>query len=137
MERERIINIGPVCRFGPGGEYDTSWPAGDELVESADWANSYDKPKNALTRLLDVLAGLTEILRGPSRSIEITGPIEIDEVPNQRWLFADDWRAGAAVKHKPNHRIRAHRTVAKKRTFFIPAEGRTLFDADFKSAKTA
>jgi hypothetical protein len=136
------------------------------------------QPKNAIGRLLDVIAGMTDVIRG-GRYVEVTGPIDIGDgvtttqenksyesderragvrrgayaaagpvaehnrgVSDQPGLFADDWRAGAAVKHKPNNRIRTHRTTAKKRACvgsavsFDQGQG-TLFELDFKGAKTA
>jgi hypothetical protein len=136
------------------------------------------QPKNAIGRLLDVIAGMTDVLRGGNRCVEVTGPIDISDcvttqenksyesdergagirrgayaaagpvakhncgLSDQPGLFADDWRIGAAAKHKPNNRIRAHRTTAKKRTCvgttvsFDESQG-TLFELDFKGAKTA
>jgi hypothetical protein len=161
MERERITQIGPVCRFGPGGDYATTWPV--------DWEEPANQPKTVFGRLLNVLVGMIESLRGDG-GYEIDGPTDVGEsleiieqgmtsyvsksrriadtpagsaIKHNRWicdqpgLFADDWRAGAAGKHKQNHGIRAHRAAAKKGACFAPAEGRTLFDADSKSAKTA
>jgi hypothetical protein len=184
MECEKIINIGPICRFGPGGEYVTNWPffadatkgrsARGELacpelacgelvepvegVESVEWEDPTSPPQGVLTKLLNMLAGMIEALRGnmseqgmfyyvskdrsieqPRRTYASAGSV----IKHNRWLcdqpglFADDWRAGANVKHKPNHGIRARRATAKKGTCFTPAEGLTLFDADSKSAKTA
>ena len=160
-----IERIGPVCRFGPGGDYESVWPG--------DWMEQATQPKNAIGRLLDVIAGMTDVLRGGERCVEVTGPIDIEQenksyesdergtgnrrgayaaassvaehncgLSDQPGLFADDWRAGAAVKHKPNNRIRAHRTTAKKRASVGSAvsfdEGQgTLFELDFKGAKTA
>jgi len=164
-----IERIGPVCRFGPGGDYESVWPG--------EWMEQATQPKNAIGRLLDVIAGMTDVIRG-GRYVEVTGPIDISDgvttqenksyesderragirrgayaaagsvaehncgVSDQPGLFADDWRAGAAVKHKPNNRIRAHRTTAKKRASVGSAvpfdEGQgTLFELDFKGAKTA
>jgi hypothetical protein len=150
MEREKIINIGPICRFGPGGEYVTNWPL--------EWEDPTSRPQGLFTKLLNMFVGMIEALRGnmseqgipyyvskgrsiepPRRTYAAAGTV----IKHNRWicdqpgLFADDWRAGAAVKHKPKHIIRAHRAAGKKGTCFAPAEGRTLFDADFKSAKTA
>ena len=162
-----IERIGPVCRFGPGGDYESVWPG--------EWMEQATQPKNAIGRLLDVISGMTDVIRGGNRRIEIIGPIDISDtqenksyesdergagirrgayaeagsvaehnsgVSNQPGLFADDWRAGAAAKHKPNNRIRAHRTTAKKRASvgstvsFDESQG-TLFELDFKGAKTA
>jgi hypothetical protein len=137
------------------------------------------QPKNAIGRLLDVISGMTDVIRGGNRCVEVIGPDTITErivfeqenksyesdergtgsrrgayaaagsvaehnsgLSNQPGLFADDWRAGAAVKHKPNNRIRAHRTTAKKRASvgtavsFDESQG-TLFELDFQGAKTA
>ncbi|MGB7581408.1 MAG: hypothetical protein WBL85_03045 [Sedimentisphaerales bacterium] len=160
-----IERIGPVCRFGPGGDYESVWPG--------EWMEQATQPKNAIGRLLDVIAGMTDVIRGGDRCVEVTGPIDIEQenklyesdergtgvrrgayaaagsvakhnrgVSDQQGLFADDWRAGAAVKHKPSNRIRTHRTTAKKRTCVGSAvsfdEGQgTLFELDFKGAKTA
>jgi hypothetical protein len=164
MEREKIINIGPICRFGPGGEYISSWPA--------EWESPADQPKNAIARLLNILAGVVNILHGSQRRIEVIGPTEICEgttaeqekqlygtkgrradraayasagsvtkhnrrFSDQAWLFADDWRAGGPAGHKPNHRIRAHRAVANKGACFELGGQGTLFDAELESAKTA
>jgi hypothetical protein len=158
MERERTIQIGPVCKFGPGGEYTEIWPDGSELIE---FANEEGQPKNTLGRLLNMIAGMAKILRGSQdkQYIEISGPVEITtyegknrcaayteagstiesnrRVCVQRWLFADDWRAGADCGRKPDNHIRAHRAVAKKGVHLGPGGQSTLFDADLKGAKTA
>ncbi len=160
-----IERIGPVCRFGPGGDYESVWPG--------EWMEQATQPKNAIGRLLDVISGMTDVIRGGNRYVEVTGPIDIEQenksyesdergtgirrgayaaagpvtehnrgVSDQPGLFADDWRISTAVKHKPNNRIRAHRTTAKKRASvgaavsFGESQG-TLFELDFKGAKTA
>jgi hypothetical protein len=182
MEREKTINIGPICRFGPGGEYISVWPAGGELacprmslsgVESVDLINPAERPKNALAGLLNVLAGMIDALLGNSNTHPsalklrrtggkpyyvssdfakatpdkedrngadaAAGPVVKDNrlASEQRWLFADDWRAGRTAKYKPNHRIRAYRAVAKKRSYIALAESGSLFDADCEVARTA
>ena len=161
-----IERIGPVCRFGPGGDYESVWPG--------DWMEQATQPKNAIGRLLDVVAGMTDVLRGGNRCVEVIGPDRITErivfeqenksyesdergagirrgayaaagpvakrnrgVSEQQGLFADDRRAGGVAGRKPNYRIRAHRAVAKKRACFEPAGQGTLFELDFKGAKTA
>lgn len=144
-EREKTINIGPICRFGPGGDYVSVWPG--EPVNPA------EQPNNALTGILNVLAGMIEALRG---NRDIRGKInnETDDrrgidtptgadvtgnhgAPKQRWLFADDRRAGGTIKYKPHHRIRAHRASAKKRVCFGPAGQSTLFESNLKGTKSA
>ena len=159
-----IERIGPVCRFGPGGDYESVWPG--------EWMEQAAQPKNAIGRLLDVIAGMTDVLRGGNRYVEAAGPMDIEEnktyesdergagirrgsyaaagsaaghncgFSNQPGLFTDDWRIGGTIKHKPNNRIRAHRAASKKRACvgsavsFEPGQG-TLFELDFKGAKTA
>jgi hypothetical protein len=160
-----IERIGPVCRFGPGGDYESVWPGV--------WIEQAAQPKNAIGRLLDVIAGMTDVIRGGSRYVEVTGPIDIEQenksyesnqrgaglrrgayaaagsdakhncgLSDQQGLFADDWRISSTAKHKPNNRIRAHRAVAKKRASigsavsFDKSQG-TLFELDFQGAKTA
>jgi hypothetical protein len=150
MEREIITQIGPVCRFGPGGDYVSVWPVG--------LANPAGRPKNAFGGLLNVLAGMIDALRGNSGTQRNPYYVSEDRSPayatagsiaknnrfasEQRWLFADDWRTGGATGHKAQHRIRAHRAVAGKRTCFGSARAfdeaqGTLFDADCEVARTA
>ena len=54
-----IERIGPVCRFGPGGDYESVWPG--------EWMEQATQPKNAIGRLLDVISGMTDVLRGGER----------------------------------------------------------------------
>lgn len=145
MEGETIINIGPICRFGPGGEYVSVWPAAP--------AGPAERPQNALAGLLNVLAGMIDALRGSPGTQRKPYYVSNDEraadsstgsvvennhrVSGQRWLFADDWRTGRTIRHKPHHCIRAHRAVAGKRICIGSAESRTLFDADCEVARTA
>jgi hypothetical protein len=160
-----IERIGPVCRFGPGGDYESVWPGV--------WMEQAAQPKNAIGRLLDVIAGMTDVIRGGNRCVEVTGPIDIEQenksyesdnrgagvrrgayaaagsdakhncgVSEEPGLFADDWRISTAAKHKPNHRVRTHRAASKKRAAigstvsFDESQG-TLFEFDFQGAKTA
>jgi hypothetical protein len=143
MERERIIQIGPVCRFGPGGDYVTIWPAVS--------AGPAEQPQNALTGVLNVLAGLIDALRGhkivarlPSNVVIEggSGPVTCISSNDQMMLFDDDTQAGQTIKYRTHHRIRA--TVKKRACItFIPSttlrtgETRTLFDAESEIAKTA
>jgi hypothetical protein len=150
MEREKTINIGPVCKFGPGGEYISNWPDEWEIVT--------DQPQGAMAKLLNMIYGMVESLRGTTgeqgipyyvsknRSTALPrrtdaqagpGPEHNHGFSEQILLFADDWRAGRPAGYKQNNRIRAHRAVAKKRPY-IPAGGQnSLFDSQLESAKTA
>ena len=94
-----IERIGPVCRFGPGGDYESVWPG--------DWMEQAAQPKNAIGRLLDIVAGMTDVLRGGNRCVEVTGPIDIEQ---ENKSYESDQRgagvrrgayaaAGSAIKH--------------------------------------
>jgi hypothetical protein len=52
-------------------------------------------------------------------------------------LFANDSGTGVRIRYKPKHRIRAHRTASKKRHAVGIAGQGSLFEIDFRSAKTA
>ncbi len=58
-------------------------------------------------------------------------------IPNQSQLFTDDWRVSMRTGHKPKHRIRTHQRTSKKRTSFSDSGQGSLFEVDFKSARTA
>ena len=84
-----IERIGPVCRFGTGGDYESVWPG--------DWMEQATQPKNAIGRLLDVVAGMTDMLRGSQRNIEIIGPMDIGEgtaIEEIQQYGADERRTG-------------------------------------------
>jgi hypothetical protein len=171
MEREKIINIGPVCRFGPGGEFSSNWPFYAQKNDTKGMLFIEEEEKGVLERLRNMFVGIIETLRGDAE-YEISGPMEISEsseqgtnlyvtkertanaaagpgikqnfgVPQQSWLFADDWRTGEAPGNKQNNGFRAHRAVAKKRAYIGTAGERfdtaqsSLFDADLEDAKTA
>lgn len=55
----------------------------------------------------------------------------------QQLLFADNCGAGLRIGRKPKHNIRAHRTASRKRLAFRIAGQGSLFEPDFKGAKTA
>jgi hypothetical protein len=145
MEREKIINIGPICRFGPGGDFASNWP--DE------WEIYANQSHGVFTKLMNMFVGMIDALRGSDADYEIKGPVDVTESTEQEileqgttsyatndrrtanasagpvieqnigfslqpGLFADDWRAGRNAGYKPNNRIRAHRAVAKKRICF-------------------
>ncbi len=57
--------------------------------------------------------------------------------PRQQLLFADNCRAGLRIGHKPKHNIRAHRAASRKRLAFRVTGQGSLFEPDFKGAKTA
>ncbi|MBN2020431.1 MAG: hypothetical protein JW749_09420 [Sedimentisphaerales bacterium] len=132
MEREKIINISPVCKFGPGGDYTSNWPS--------EWPNPADNPKNMIYRLLNMIAGTIQTLRGGSAEYSISGPDEISVSPSangETLLFADDLCRDKPAVHKTINRIRAYKQLARKRPCFSLSDQPTLFDSNLKNAKTA
>ena len=148
-ECEKTINIGPICRFGPGGDFVTVWPR--EPV------NMSEEPKSSIAGLLNVIAGMIEVLRGhreiqgkhydaqDGRAADTKTGRDAGsnrQTPEQRWLFADDRGTGGTIKYKPHHRIRAHRTASRQRICFRQsgdfeqAQG-TLFETELKGTKSA
>jgi hypothetical protein len=136
MEREKTINISPVCRFGPGGDYTSNWPS--------EWADLVGQPKGPLAGLLNILTGFIEALRGRT---EYKGQMTEDRASEQAFLFPDALMVNKPARNKITHRIRTYKPLARKRHCFSPSrqptsslryEGQaTLFDAELKDARTA
>ena len=125
MEREKITKIGPVCRFGPGGDYVSTWPT--------DWADLARQLKGPVSRLQNVLNGIVDALRGEPDTTEDGGLMTEAGAAEEATLFADDWRIVRPAGRKITHRIRTFR----KARDFVPPQQATLFDEHLKSAKTA
>ena len=53
MNNDRFKRMEPVCRFGPGGEYMSFWPAGSaEVSSSQPWPNSLSKVLGSIARII-------------------------------------------------------------------------------------
>jgi len=159
MDGCKHTQIGPVCKFGPGGDFISIWPR--------KFLSFYERRRTMAAKLRDVLAGVMELLvgsepsgaaaeHGPATSSagqHICGFVANDYGPaepgmagitrstgrlqTQTLLFADDFRAAGAGGHKPGRRIRAYRRAAKKKIHLKFSHQATLFEADRKGAKTA
>ena len=160
---------GPICKFGPGGDYVRTWPG--NAAGKADAVGAVENPlRKVLERLADIIGANINI--ASISSVRVEGPREIGgcEIVNEEreedhvaadnksgtgnaetirdtqahpavraepLLFADDSRVGAGGRRKSNHRIRAHRKTAKKRTAQkIDGQG-TLFEIDRTSQSAA
>jgi len=158
MYRKTDDNNQPLCRFGPGGDFVTNWPA--EKPEPAGEA------ENSLTKLLARLSEIINSLVGADLSEADTGfsgrmsfikegsryevkasaveqPADTSpdataksdrRVPAEPMLFADDCGAGRSSKHSPKHRVRAHRRAKKKASSLSIAGQGTLFELNVQSA---
>jgi hypothetical protein len=164
MEEYSNQNNEPVCRFGPGGEYSFAWP--DKEQESAKYQTSLTKVLLALRDILYATLGssaepnysicesavntnrikllekgLTQYVPESSEEKPHTPAIRNikshSQVSEQQLLFTDDSRIGIRTVGKQKHRIRTHRRGTKKRTSHSFTGEGSLFEPDFKSAKTA
>ena len=156
----------PLCRFGPGGDFVSEWPAGAQILDNH--AGGLTKVLNSISDIITGLLGSqpdeTTLISNEIKGCDATTPCRKEEseyaiehtdienrtytptitiikgnrrFPGKQMLFADDWRAGSGNENKPKHHIRTHRRTAKKRpSGSLPGQG-SLFETDFKGAKTA
>ncbi len=150
--------FGPICKFGPGGDFVSAWPGrswplaqenglgrllaaigemmgiihnAERTVAAAVWANDSAEKENPE----DTVGNIETKQPGYTPSIRIVkGNKRFQPEP---MLFTDDSGVGVAVRHQPKYRVRAYSRAAKKRVAFGASGQGTLFEADFKSAKTA
>ena len=164
MEEFSNHNNEPVCRFGPGGEYSYAWP--DKEQDSAKYQTSLMKVLATLrdilyatlssgaepnysvcesavntnrTKLLE--KGFTQYVPASGEkkphTTTITNIKSHSRVSGQQLLFTDNSRISIGSVGKQKHRLRTHHRATKKRaSHSFTGEG-SLFDPDFKSAKTA
>ena len=166
MNRDKDEQFEPICRFGPGGDFVQNWPPATYQAGETN-QNPLSKVLASLSEIIAAMLGSephsTEVsstniktspeqIRRRKERLEYAVTLNKADAPadpapvtnikgnfkvqGQPMLFPDDWRAGRQTGHKPKHRVRAHRRTPKKRPAFAPSGG-TLFEANFKSAKTA
>ena len=161
MDRYPNRQIGPICKFGPGGDFISIWPS----EQSSQFST------NRLTKLLASLNKIIDKLVGPESYTDLAVPTDIQTTAglvladkekleyaasngadepayttpitiiksNSRFsaepmLFADDCRIGIATIHQPKHSIRAYRRTAKKRSALGLCLQGSLFEINLKSA---
>ena len=150
--------FGPICKFGPGGDFVSAWPG-------KSWPRVQENGLGRLLAAIGEMMGVihnaelsvaasvrAEVRSEKEKAEDTVGNIETKEpgytpsirivkgdkrVQSEPMLFADDSGVGGAVRHKPKHRVRAYSRAAKKRVTFGAGGQGTLFEPDFKSAKTA
>jgi hypothetical protein len=159
QNRFKDTDNGPVCMFGPGGDFVTKWspkvkdstlrpiadnPIGRVLATIAEVIGATVNPE-----LLSQMTEQTEINRlininlhkeeqksaelQPDRTSDTapTGGSKADiAVRREPMLFADDCGVSKRVKRKPHHRVRAHHRASKKRTSGKLQKQGTLFEID-------
>ncbi len=166
MTPERYEQAGPLCKFGPGGDFIVAWepePSGPSQLPN--------RPLRLLASTLEAAAvalGLKradlcapsgsafcsneltvfdrEKARNATKNVRTNNtayPAPVAAIKNDRvfsaepMLFPDLGRNGVRAKHKPKHRIRAYHRTAKKGSALGFAEQGSLFENQFKSARTA
>ena len=157
---------GPICKFGPGGDFIATWQP--ELSEFSEVSNSVVKLLISIVEALAVLIGLKRLgfntpLRNAFYSDELTechkeevinvfnnrktehavdststATVENDSsFPGESLLFPNFSRDGNRIKHKSKYNIRTYSRTAKKRSALRLSEQGSLFESQFRSAQTA
>ena len=158
--------VEPLCKFGPGGDFAVAWqPEPPEIFEMSNrflrllsaalevivvifgfkrtaahvaWKNTAcgsevldfdrEKARNAAQN-----SRLRDTAYAPAATIADDG----GAFSGEQMLFPDLGGDGVRARHKPKHRIRTYRRVAKKGSALRFGEQGSLFESQFKSAKTA
>ena len=156
MKQNRISEDSPLCRFGPGGEYLYNWPPSNYKYKLP----VQDKLTRVLMTISDMIGDFVkcppDIVNQPQTTETVSGNPKHEKsallatntspdanikshqyLPKQQMLFSDDCRACKSNINKPKHNIRTHRKPANKRPALHIAGQGSLFDDNFKSAKSA
>ncbi len=141
MNLEKRNNI-PLCKFGPGGEYQNDWSMSQPVT---------NRSSSAIGKLLDIIAEMTGLTEEPQpltkkqvineakqNNAKATSNSTISgRLSSQPTLFSDDIGIGSPSKARANNRVRTHRRVTKKRAANSCRWESTLFGVDFSSSKLA
>lgn len=166
MVAQRTRQVEPLCKFGPGGDFAVAWqPEPPEVFAMANrplrllsaalevlvvmlgfkrtdahisWRNharssevidfDREKARNAAED-----SKLGDTAHAPPTTVADNG----GAFSGEPMLFPDIGGDGIRVKHKPKHRIRTYRRVAKKGSALRFVQQGSLFEGQFRSAKTA
>ena len=164
MEEQKDKQIEPICRFGPGGAYTSSWP-GKPVELRGFFVTRIGRIIHFANEFLYAFVGCGFTL---NQSVTEGGQIELSSLrkeklkygfgyntgrkahapsitavegdssfSEERMLFTDDGRIVFPAGHKSKHRVRAYRRTSKKGTSFGLSSQGTLFKSDLQSARTA
>lgn len=142
----------PLCKFGPGGDYVSSWSA-PEPSKPQEEHSPLGKVLNLIAEILgaavqpEILTEIacalpTEPLNPQTASREKTKnePAYSHNTPpasytpsgktvcTEAMLFSDDWGIGCGPAHQSGHRIRTRRRTSRKRPSGTFNRQGTLFD---------
>ena len=167
MDSRLNKRIEPICKFGPGGDFVSVWPkestsslkpAPNRLTKllnsiagiiNATLGSEFDSTTKIpidFTPQADRILYQEEKLKYAVKNSEAnesshttsTAIIKSNSpLSGKPMLFADDWGVGSRVGRKSKHRIRTYRRTAKKRHALSLSGQGSLFETDFKSARTA
>jgi hypothetical protein len=163
MKPVREKQAGPLCKFGPGGDFVAVWePKSSQRLEApsrlfsaatkalaaafgltcADedvpLSNSY-YPDEPLASNTEKLNDAIENSTACDSTDAASAPASANDSPlsAELPLFPDLVRNGLRIRHQSKHRIRASRRAAKKGAAFrIPKQG-SLFEAQLARARIA
>ena len=163
-KRIKIDKPAPLCKFGPGGDFVSSWPG--VVPEGTVWR------AGPVRRMLGMIGECIGAIISPELFSELSGAVDVEikefevlakeklsnavdepkgrdnapsvggtcdnlKIRGQAMLFADDCGTGKRAKRKPHHRVRTHRRVAKKKTRDEITGPGTLFETYGKSTTAA
>jgi len=166
MVAQRTRQVEPLCKFGPGGDFEVTWqPEPPEVFEVS---NRMLRLLSATLEVLIVLLGIRRSGAGVywANTADRNGVIDFDlekarnasqygnnqdtthtpatavadnggAFSGKQMLLPYVGRDGVRVTHKPKHGIRTYRRAAKKRSAFRFAKQGSLFEGQLASAKTA
>ena len=154
----------PLCRFGPGGDFVTNWPAGKSKVSKAS-RRPIGTALNAIAKMLDTVIAeellhnstiekINSAIHNAELNISMEDKSENDksngfnassvsgleaggQLQTQPMLFDNSSGTGANIRNKQNFRIRAGRKSKRKSAAFSRSWQGSLFESHDQSAKVA
>jgi hypothetical protein len=163
---ERDRQAEPLCKFGPGGDFIAVWqPEASESYEPSNClAKLLTSAVEVVAVVLGLKRASPYVfLRNAFCSDELTvcrkekakNAVENSEAHDttdpapttatedgglfsgEPMLFPNLSRNGSRIKHQPKHRIRTYRRASKKGSALRFSKQGSLFESQFKSARTA
>ncbi len=157
MISDRDNQFEPICRFGPGGDFVSDLPQ-SQPQPNLPSHNPLGKVLETIGEIMNAVLG-AEFQADEKNFLDAKGnfkyEVKISDTENppypatariiksdsllsgQQMLFPDNRRISIKSVHKQKHRIRTHHRTAKKRPSLSIAGQGSLFDDNFKSARTA
>ena len=148
-------NNGPICKFGPGGDYVRSWPGGSEsngggvgkvLAKIADFMGVKLSDVPAVDGGAVAAMGLIENNVGGNgiehKKYKFNASTNASaggggKIPKEQMLFDDDSGSGRDARRRSNHGVRTHRRAKRKRTSLGQSRQGALFETNGQGAKVA